>query len=199
MTDPIAAERVRDEIGRILHRPEFSGEKSLFEELTEEVASWFQGTLGAQSSERVVWVIGLAIAFWVALWLGVRIARQLGGPSRPVAAAPEGASAVDPGRVAELRRRARDARAAGDPRGALRLYWYALVYGLGQSGNLAYRDAWTNRELLERGRPDPSARALLEPLLSDIEAQEFGRVPPTDEDVGRLAELCDRALGGAVS
>ena len=197
MTDPAAPELVRDEIARILNRPEFGGEKSIYEELFDDVAAWFERSAGAESSERVVWAFTLAVALGFVLWVGFRIARQIGAERRSREVGADPAARVDPGRVAELERRAQAARAAGDLRGALRLYWYALVYGLGECGNLSYRDAWTNRELLERGRPDAAARALLEPLLSDIEAKEFGRVPPTDADVERVARLCERALGGA--
>lgn len=98
-------------------------------------------------------------------------------------------------RVAELLAQARLAEAEGDRLRALRLYFFALVVGLGQKGELRYRDAWTNRELLERGRPSSSLRTKLQPIVHDLDRKSFGGEPVLDEDVRRLEALCASWLG----
>ena len=85
--------------------------------------------------------------------------------------------------------------ARGDSRLALRKLIFALVLGLGVRGDLRYRDSWTIRELLRRGRPSEEAQAVLVPLVSELEAKEFGRAETTEEDLDRLEALCDRHLG----
>jgi uncharacterized membrane protein len=100
-------------------------------------------------------------------------------------------------RVAELRRRAGEAEAGGDHAQALRLYFWALVVGLGERGALEYRDAWTNRELLERGAPRAEVERVLRPLVPELDRKTFGRVPADADDVRRLSELCDEMLGRA--
>ena len=81
----------------------------------------------------------------------------------------------------------------------MRLYFRALVLGLSERGELRYRDAWTNRELLELGAPRRDVLPLLLPLVPRLDAQSFGREPTTAEDVDRLASLCDRLLGGGLA
>jgi hypothetical protein len=110
---------------------------------------------------------------------------------------PQSASDMRAMRVADLRRRAREAEAAGDHAQALRFYFWALVVGLGQRGELEYRDAWTNRELLERGAPRPDVERVLRPLVPELDRKTFGRVPADADDVRRMAELCDNWLGAA--
>ncbi len=111
-----------------------------------------------------------------------------------------GAEAVDPelaraGRVRELLARARAAHARGELLDALRLHFWALVIGLSERGDLEYHDAWTNRELLARGKPRADARGILEPLVPRLDAQSFGHAPVFAADVEQLAELCRRHLG----
>jgi hypothetical protein len=97
-------------------------------------------------------------------------------------------------RVADLRARANAARSAGQNLLALRLYFTALVVGLGEAGDLEYRDAWTNRELLERGRPKPAVETALAPLLEDLDRKSFGGALATASDVDAMAQLVDRLL-----
>ncbi|HZO10199.1 MAG TPA: DUF4129 domain-containing protein, partial [Myxococcota bacterium] len=87
------------------------------------------------------------------------------------------------------------AAARGDRVAALRLLFRALVLGLSQRGELEYRDAWTNRELLERGAPPRDVAPVLAALVPRLDAQSFGHEPAVAEDVERLAALCDRFLG----
>ena len=101
-------------------------------------------------------------------------------------------------RVAELFAEAREARGRGDRRLALRLYCFALVAGLGASGDVSYRPAWTNRELLRRGQPKADARRLLEELISELEPKEYGRDEVTEGDLEHLEGLCRSHLGAAL-
>jgi hypothetical protein len=100
-------------------------------------------------------------------------------------------------RVARLRAEAAAADARGDHVLALRLSFTALVCALGERGDLEYRDAFTNRELLERGRPGREAETILRPLVPELDAKSFGDERATHADYVRLAGLCDRFAGGA--
>jgi len=102
-------------------------------------------------------------------------------------------------RVAELLARAREAKERGDLRLALRLTLFALIVGLGERGDLDYRDAWTNRELLTEGRPSAEATRVLEPLVLELEAKEFGTEPIEPADLARVEGLCERWLGGGTA
>lgn len=91
---------------------------------------------------------------------------------------------------------AREARAKRAFADALRFYAWALVVGLSERGDLEYRDAWTNRELVERGRPRPEALRVLAPLVPELDAKSFGHEPALEADVERLERLCREHLGG---
>lgn len=102
-------------------------------------------------------------------------------------------------RVALLRMEAQDARRAGQWKLALQKQFFALVLGLGERGDLEFRDAWTNRELLALGSPAPGVQRVLGPLLEELEPKEFGRVEVQAEDLDRLEALASEyfgALGG---
>ena len=71
----------------------------------------------------------------------------------------------------------------------------ALVLGLSERGELEYRDAWTNRELLERGSPRRDVAPILAGLVPRLDAQSFGHEPAGPADVENLSSLCDRLLG----
>lgn len=99
-------------------------------------------------------------------------------------------------RVAELRAEAAEARQRGELVLALRLYFFALVVGLGEQGELAYNDAWTNRELLERGQPTSKVARSLRPLVGELDSMSFGDRRVTDVEVDRFEGLCRTWLGG---
>ncbi|MDP6838323.1 MAG: hypothetical protein QF724_05240 [Planctomycetota bacterium] len=101
--------------------------------------------------------------------------------------------------VADLRKRARAAEERGDWVLALRLEFFALAVGLGESGALEYRDAWTNRELLERGHPRQEVRARLLPILGDLDAKTFGGAACNRDDVRHLAQITDSLLTGGLT
>ena len=92
-------------------------------------------------------------------------------------------------RVAALRLAALQARRDGDWQVSLQKQFFALVLGLGQRGDLEFRDAWTNRELLALGSPTHSVQAVLKPLLEELEPKEFGRASVESHDLDRLEAL----------
>jgi len=139
-------------------------------------------------------LLGLLIAWLV--WLVVRsIIAARSARARARAALPPPPESLAQ-RLARLLADARAAEAAGEYLRALRLYFWALVVGLSQRGELAYRDAWTAREMLERGRAGAAVRERLGPLVREIDRKSFGREPCAAEDCARLAQLCREFLGG---
>jgi len=193
---------VRAHLDRILERDEFQHAPNALmrwiDEKLRRFAEWFGDLLGVadpRAAQRalIVFLGLLALALLWALFRMLRDARRASvGDGAP---APAGDAARAAG-VAALRRAARVAAAAHDHVGALRLYFRALVLGLSERGELRYRDAWTNRELLERGAPRQEVLPLLAPLVPRLDAQSFGHEPAGADDVARLADLCDRLLGG---
>jgi hypothetical protein len=145
------------------------------------------------------WTLVILLGVAVAL-LALRLARALvASRATPVGAA-RAQDVAPEARIAELLARARAARGSGDLRLALRLYLLALLHAFGGSGDLEYRPTWTHRELLRRGRPSPAARALLEDLIRELEAKEFGRASIDGGDLDRLEALLERrreVLAGA--
>lgn len=92
---------------------------------------------------------------------------------------------------------AQAAEARGDWHAALRGFWGALVVGLGQSRQLAFRPGWTCREMLARSIDAGRRSSATEPvaaLLPRVEAMEFGDVPAGPEVVGEVAGLCRASL-----
>jgi hypothetical protein len=202
-TATIPATAVRAKIDEILTRPEFGGNSSV-------IGRWFRETL-----EKILRAIGdlfgvsprdvgdiLVVVLYVALaaalgWIVWRIYKARSGERAAPAAGPV---EIDPDaarrrRVADLRRNARSARTAGNYVLSLRLYFTALVVGLGEKGDLEYRDAWTNRELLERGEPREQVERKLAPLVRDLDAWSFGGVPALEADVDRMSHVVDELLG----
>jgi hypothetical protein len=203
--EPADAEAVKAALGRVFARPEFQPERHALRDWInrqiESIAEWLRGFFGISreaADEILAWVFYLSIALIAALliaWVVRAITRSLRGGNESV----ESQSAHDlrGARVAELRERARAAEARGEHALALRLYFWALVVGLGERGGLEYRDAWTNRELLERGAPRPEVARVLAPLVPELDRRVFGREPAEASDVARLASLCDDMLGVA--
>jgi hypothetical protein len=191
--DPRSAQEVADALQRVLARSEFDHSKGLLEEVLDWIVERL-GSLDVAGSASASRVLLIALAVVLALALLAALARALKRRARRPRPAVQRQAAVRT-RVAELRAAARAARARGDDALALRYLLFALVAGLGQRGDLRFRDAWTNRELVRRGEPSREARALLAPLIDELEAKEFGGAPVTPADVDRLEELCARWLG----
>lgn len=191
-----SAERVRSVLEEVFARPEFKPETNPVQAWIQELLHWL-GTLFVDALSNVpviqLFYVLLGVVAGVLLWLVVR--GSVSRWRRRGAVLPAGAETRRASRVARLRAEARSAEACGDRVLALRLYFWALVIGLSERGDLEYRDAWTNRELFERGAPRSDAARLLRPLVPDLDARSFGRVPAGAADVERLASLCDRHLG----
>lgn len=200
MQRPPSPEAIDAALERALARPELR-------EKGDALARWLQGFIewlaevfdfgfgrpAADVGARVLlWLVlaGLVVGLGALL---LRLAREH-TPARR--ALPAGGQAQVAARVAELRARARAAEAAGDWLGALRLHFFALVVGLGQRGDLEYRDAWTNRELLLRGEPSAELAATLFPLVRELDERSFGSLVAGPEDVRRFAAVSERMLGG---
>lgn len=210
-TDPAAQsgaadpEEVRAAIDEILASREFAPGSNVIERITTWIAEFLRSllpdgfidpdTLG-NVALVVVWIVLAAVAGLV-VWAVVRAFRSR-NPDHAVGA---GAAAVAvesrARRVARLRGEARAANARGEHVLALRLEFTALVCGLGERGDLEYRDAFTNRELLERGRPGREAEALLRPLVPELDRKSFGGEPATNDDFVRMSALCDRLVGAS--
>lgn len=195
-----SAEHVHAELERVLARSEFQEQKSLLEELLERILPHLGSEHVSAIGEVLRWALVSALIAVVVV-LALRLVQRTLELRGERGLAPEGRDATPGKRVAALLARARAARAAGDLRLALRHYLVALLSAFGGSGDLEYRATWTHRELLRRGRPSPEARALLEALVGELEAKEFGRAGVEAADLDRLeALLLERtglAAGGA--
>ncbi|HED66488.1 MAG TPA: hypothetical protein ENJ09_13160 [Planctomycetes bacterium] len=161
------------------------------------LAAWFLKHLGGEGGvvgEVLLWTFLALVAFALARFTFGFVRRIIGprGEGRLEGAA--GPDAME--RARELLARSREERSAGEYRSALGLSLLALVLALGGRGALEFQPAWTFRELLVRGRPRPGARRLLELLVSDLEAKEFGEDRIDERDLDRVESLCVRAIGG---
>lgn len=184
----IPAAVVRERLGEVLARNDLAERPSLLEQLID----WLAPNLSTGQVKLLgdvlvgifaaLAVIGLLLLVRRA-WHAFR-AESL-EPARAEGTAPEDVRL----RVRGLAEAARAARTAGDLRLALRLLFQALLLALGGRGDLELRAAWTQRELLRRGRPSREARALLEPLVRELEPKEFGRAAVEARDVERLERL----------
>ncbi len=198
-----SAETIERTLAEVLELREFHPEESTAETLLGKFFTWLGelfsslmesgGAGGADVIEVVVAILGAALVVWI-LWRVLMLRR-----SRGPALAQIQAEEVRARRVEELRSSAREAEQAGEWTRALRLHFFALVVALGERGEIDYRDAWTSRELLERGEPSKSVRVALAPLLSELDEHSFGRRPTDFDEVRRFSELCDRLLGRSVA
>jgi hypothetical protein len=195
------AQEVARALERVMGRAGFvPPEKSWLARTLERLGHWlgelfdFDAAPVSGAFATLLYVLlGLSIAWLV--WL---VVRSIAGAWRARA---EARAALPPPpeslaeRLARLLAEARAADAAGDHLRALRLYFWALVVGLSQRGELAYRDAWTAREMLERGRAGAEVRARLAPLVREIDKKSFGGEPCDAADSARVAQVCRELLG----
>jgi hypothetical protein len=193
--EPTTRAEVESALQDVLARSDFQEDRSLLTEFLEWLVERFELPVGAAAvGEVLFWsligiLVGLTIYFVIRFASAgrVRRRRQLEGEAQPGPSTSE--------RVSRLRREAAAARAEGDLRLALRKNLFALILGLGGRGELEYRDAWTNRELLFRGKPAPEMREMLASVVTELEAKEFGHEQVLPGDVNRLEELCELYLG----
>jgi len=197
------AAAVREALGRVMARERIGVERARERSLAERFLEWLAGQLpglpGVDPRSLVPglqWVL-LAIAA-VLLWRFVAAwRRRLAAGAR--AAAPEELEEAVRRRVARLVAAARAAEGAQDRSLALRLYLFALVVGHGECGDLEFRPAWTNRELLSRGRPAPELAAELRALLDELDPKVFGREGVTPRDLERVRGRCEALLARAAA
>jgi len=194
---PVPVERIDAALERVLARPEFQVEESWLGRFIDWLSDVFPdigerelGTVVEVTQVLLVLVLGVMLA-----WLVIQAWRQGFFRRRGLEAVVLELDVPGAERAATLRRAAADARRSGNLALALRLNFFALVVGLGTRGDLEYRDAWTNRELLERGEPRAGVRELLAPLVAELDAKGFGHLPTSPRDVDRLELLCDAWLG----
>lgn len=194
---------IRRVVDEVLSKPDYQPVRpeppSWLAERWAEFLQWLSEHLGIApgvGGNVVLYVLYGAIALLL-VWILVTFARRAlanrGGD------AAEEPARVRAARVKDLLARSRAARARGDFAEALRFAFWALVVGLSERGDLEYRDAWTNRELVERGKPRPDAARVLVPLVPELDAKSFGHVEALEEDVERLERLCREHLGGLAS
>jgi hypothetical protein len=183
----IPAEEVRGALARVLSARTLEEQPSLLEKFLEWLAPKLQPRHGELFGDVLLalFLAGGAAVLIVLVRRAWRAARDEGvRPAAPPPDLPGGAE-----RLRELAQAARAARAAGDLRLALRHLFHALLVALGGRGDLELRPAWTNRELLRHGRASGAVRALLSPLVRELEPKEFGRAEVREEDVARLEAL----------
>lgn len=200
LQEPIDAERVHEVLTSVMEREGIPREPAepgaLTQWLSDKFSSLFNGLEGS-SDALIVLLIVLSLAFVIALMVVMvrgRAGRWRARDSRSV----EPSEAVRV-RVAELRARARAAELDGDLVLALRTHLFALVVGLGEVGDLEFRPTWTDRELLQRGHPEPRVRQWLGGLLDDLDPKTFGHQRVGVEDVRRLDGLSAQVLSGELA
>jgi hypothetical protein len=195
MQAPIPAESVSAELAEVLRRSELDSTPSLLERFLE----WLAPRLRTDEVDALgdvllaVMVAAAVVAGGLLVARAWRLFRSDEPEDEDAGATAEPATSA---RLAALTGAAAAARAAGDLRLSLRLYLHALLVALGGRGDLELRPAWTNRELLARGRLSREARALLEPLVRELEPKEFGRATVGADDVERMARLLAEQRGG---
>lgn len=187
----LPAERVAEELTRVLARAEFHEQESLL----QQFLGWLGAHIGGERASEVAGVLlaALLIGLLFLLLRAVRRSARLRHGATPGGAV-AGLGPGLHGRLLQLKEAADRARAAGDARLALRLLFEALLVALGGRGDLEFRPAWTNRELVRRGRHAPGTRALLDQLVRDFEPKEFGSARIEPGDLARLDALLEPHL-----
>ena len=188
-TEAEVADAVRDVLARDQEPP------SLLAELIEWFTSRAGFDPGGEWVRGVFWVLSAILVVLLLIFLHRAVRVGLGGARRLRDGVDGERGPTIAERVALLRAEAAQARARGELRLALRKQFFALVLGLGGRGDLQFRDAWTNREVLARGDPSAEVDTLLTPLVVELEAKEFGHESVSTADLDRLESLCARYLG----
>jgi len=179
---------IRSALEGVIADAEVSGERrSLMDILWERLADMLPEELEAGTADTFQWTI-LCVAGILVAFIIVRMV-QAAADSRVI---PSGSSTTSTDiarreRALEVLARAR--AASNDPALAARLYLFALILGLGERGDLVYREAWTYRELLDQGGPKPRVEALLRPLVAELESVAFGGRAPSPDQLKRLEVL----------
>jgi hypothetical protein len=203
---PVSPERAREVLDDVLSRAEFAEHDDALAGALSDFLEWLGGLFGDVGSDvdpalvegglrLLLLSVSVIAGVMLVVYVTSLVRSRRPGEERPDTAVVDALTE----RVASLRARAQKAQAAGDLTRALRLYFFALVVGLGERGELAYDDAWTNQELLERGEPSPEIDRLLGPLVCALDAHSFGGRPTDPTEVRRFASLCERLLDGGAA
>ncbi len=180
-------ELVETTLDDILGGPEFTEERTFWNEIWDWLSAHFEfgEVLGLADFFRglLLAVLLAGTIAYVVLWIRTLRARRDVG-SQEVGHA---TSALE--RARQLVRAGKTARARGDLQAALRLYLHAMLVGFSRKDGLAFRAAWTNRELLRRGQPSPEVREVLGSLVEEYESKEFGREAVRAQDLDRMEGL----------
>ncbi len=198
-------QQVHSALERVFARPEFADEQpSALLELLTSFVEWLDELFGggpdlsadeaASAAEYMLWAGGI-VAVIALIWALITVGRPAWLARRAKHGQSQAEAEVER-RVEALRRAAHEAEQLHDWTRALRLHFFATVVGLGDDGQLDYRDAWTNRELLERGEPSEFARQSLTPLVEELDEHSFGLRPTVQDDVRRFSQVCEGLLGG---
>jgi hypothetical protein len=198
----LASAQIRQRALEVLARKEFQPEtESILQLVLRKVLSLLtRWGVGPNAADFLVVILpvfaglllGLLLVYFLRAWVP-RPARERA--ARRALGVEELSTRVEV-RVSELLERARAAARRGDLPLALRMYAFALLVGLSERGDLEYRDSWTNRELLERGKPSATVLATLGPLVDQLDALCFSARPVKSADVESIAELCRRWIEG---
>jgi len=192
--NPLEVQRALEEILQRDAQPEVSAWERVMLWLEEVFSfSWTPNSTAPDWLEGMVKVLVLLAAVGLVILVLRLVAHQVAQRRKRA----EGGELDIPvfERVALLRLEAQAARRAGHWKLALQKQFFALVLGLGERGDLEFRDAWTNRELLKLGSPAPEVLRVLSPLLEELEPKEFGRVEVEARDLDRLEELAGEYFG----
>ncbi|HIG12504.1 MAG TPA: hypothetical protein EYG30_11615 [Planctomycetes bacterium] len=207
MTQARVGQRPQEEVDAVLRevlgREEFQEEATPVSDFFADVIDWIDGFFGggpnisragiAEGAELLLWIVvglGALGLLWFLFTVGVP---GIGSWWARKRALTDASLVIE--RVSTLRQAARSAEADQDWTRALRLHFFAALVGLGERGDLAYRDAWTHRELLARGQPTARVEQALAPLMGELDEHSFGLRVTVAEDVRRFSSLCDQLLG----
>lgn len=190
---PREAEEVRRALERVLESSELRRAAAM-RRVARAIEEFFESLLApfGLAGGDLVWLVALVLALALVWILARALWRRRRAPSR---AAAEVASRRE-ARLAELVAQAEQAFARGEHALALRAWICALLVGLGERGELDYRDAWTLRELVERGRPREDLRAHLAPWVEQIDAASFGGRAVGPAEAARARSFVETFLGG---
>lgn len=188
----VPREHVARTLDGLLRGPEFTRERTLWDEIRDWLAAHFDldDVLSFGELFRALALALLVSAAVVAFVSAVRARRAR-------EAAREGERARRRGaleRARELLEDARRARGEARARDALQRALLALFVASDHRGDLEFRRTWTTRELIRRGRPSPRVQELLGRLVEEYEPMEFGRVPIDGRDLDRLEALVESEL-----
>lgn len=187
-------------VARVLQREGLPADQQKENPVLKRLGEIFGGAFedmagGSVVIEALIWALLAVACAWLTVFL---VRRWLARRAAAAPGTPEDIERLRREQVVQLRKSAAQAEREDALGRALRLYLHALVLGLGQTGALKFRAAWTNRELVRRGKPSPEIAATLEALLDRIDPVTFGGREPDPESVSELRALCNELIGPIV-